>query len=689
MSLHSRWMSIATILLALQSAWAVERPNIVLIMADDMGYSDIGCYGGEIQTPNVDALAAGGLRFTQFYNTARCCPTRAALLTGLHQHQTGIGQMTETPQAPRSDNRPAYQGFLNRNCVTMAEVLGTAGYHTYMAGKWHLGYHGQEKWPRQRGFDRFYGAIAGATSFFKPQGTRGVTLDNQNLDPPTDPDYYTTDAFTDYAVQFLNEQQDDAPFFLYLAYTAPHWPLQARPSDVQKYVGKYRDIGWDQLRRTRLAKQKQLGIVDDSVVLPERDEGVRAWDELTDQQRDQLDYRMAVYAAMVDRMDQNIGRVIECLEDQGELDNTLILFLSDNGGCAEPYKDLGGGRFSDINNPNVSGAVSYGQGWANASNTPFRKFKVFSHEGGIATPLIVHWPAGLKTEAGSLTHTPAQLIDVMPTILDVTGATYPNSFAGHDIHPLEGMSLFNTLRGNERDPAEWMYWEHAGHAAVRHGDWKALLPRRDNQWQLYDLSNDRQEQNDLAAAMPDLVAKMSAKWQAWASRVGVTDGKKAAPKGRATAANEKSPRIANHEIELRATVQSDAPHGVVMAHGGDRFGYALHFIDGKPTFDVRLNGSVTRLVSTEAVHGEVTMEASLRADTMTLSVRGGHSYSQPSPGLIPVEPIDGLSIGRDIRTAAGDYVAPNPFNETIIRHRVTTRSRPLGDTSSPIQSPRP
>lgn len=506
---------------AAASVAAADRPNVVLIMADDMGYSDIGCYGGEIRTPHLDRLAEGGLRFTQFYNTARCCPTRAALLTGLHQHMTGIGQMTETPKGPRDDDRPAYQGYLNRNCVTMAEVLGSAGYHTYMAGKWHLGYHGKEKWPRQRGFDHFYGSIAGATSYFRPQGGRGVTLENENLDPPSDPDYYTTDAFTDYAIKFLDEQTNDRPFFLYLAYTAPHWPLHARAEDIAKYVGKYGDVGWDKLRERRLARQKQLGIVDPSVDLPPRDEGVRPWAELTDRQKQQLDYRMAVYAAMVDRMDQNIGRVVDWLEQNGQLDSTLLLFLSDNGGCAEPYKDLGGGKFSDINNPNNSGSVSYGQGWANASNTPFRKFKVFSHEGGISTPLIVHWPAGLKAPPGSITNTPAQLIDLMPTVLEVTGASYPETFSGNAIHPLEGVSLASTFAGQERQPAEWMYWEHAGHAAVRHGNYKALRPRKTKQWELYDLSTDRQERHDLAEAMPDEIKSMAARWKAWAETHGV------------------------------------------------------------------------------------------------------------------------------------------------------------------------
>ena len=250
------------------------RPNIVVIMADDMGYSDIGCYGGEIETPNLDSLAENGLRFTQFYNTGRCCPTRAALLTGLHQHMTGIGSMTETPKGPRKDERAAYQGYLNRNCMTMAEVLRQAGYGTYMAGKWHLGYHGKEKWPLQRGFDRFYGTIAGASSYFKPQGGRGITLDNENLDPPTDSNYYTTDIFTDYAIQFLDQHQREqptsgasqrSPFFLYLAYTAPHWPLHARQQDIAKYVGKYRHIGWDKLRKQRLARQQELGIVAQDV----------------------------------------------------------------------------------------------------------------------------------------------------------------------------------------------------------------------------------------------------------------------------------------------------------------------------------------------------------------------------------------------------------------------------------------
>ena len=392
-----------------------------------------------------------------------------------------------------------------------------------------------------------FGPTAGAGSHW------GIGTSIRRRTPTTTP----PTAFTDFALQFLEEQQDDAPFLLYLAYTAPHWPLHARNEEIRKYVGKYRDVGWDRLRQRRLARQKRIGICDDSISLPRRDEGVRPWDDLTERQKGQLDYRMAVYAAMIDRMDQNIGRVVDLLKQQNKLDNTLILFLSDNGGCAEPYKDLGGGKFTDINNPKVSGAVSYGQGWANASNTPFRKFKVFSHEGGISTPLIAHWPGGITAAEGSITHTPAQLIDLMPTILEVTGASYPSEFADHEIHPLEGVSLLNLLKDKDHSPAEWMYWEHAGHAAVRNGEFKALLPRGSKRWQLYDLSKDRQESTDLAADMPEKSDQMAKKWKEWAVRVGVTQAKKpAAPKD--AAARHQGPAVGKAESEAESNAERKA-----------------------------------------------------------------------------------------------------------------------------------
>ncbi|MEO6245885.1 MAG: sulfatase-like hydrolase/transferase, partial [Opitutaceae bacterium] len=332
------------------------RPNIVIILADDMGFSDIGCYGSEIPTPHLDALAKNGLRFTQFYNTARCSPTRASLLTGLHPHQAGMGTLAEDPgkQAP-ANAAEGYRQVLSHDSVTIAEVLRPSGYHTYMAGKWHLGYHGEEKWPLARGFERYYGIISGAASYFRPSGGRGLTLDNTPLPSPENKDYYTTDAFTDHALKFIGEQKDRNPFFLYLAFNAPHWPLHAREEDVKKFVGRYR-AGWDRVREERFARQKKVGIVPAAAVLSPRDDGARAWETLTDPQKTELDYRMAVYAAQVHRLDFNVGRLVADLRRRGQLENTLIFFLTDNGGCAEPYDDLGGGAFSAINQPDAAGS---------------------------------------------------------------------------------------------------------------------------------------------------------------------------------------------------------------------------------------------------------------------------------------------------------------------------------------------
>lgn len=501
------------------------KPNIVLIMADDMGFSDIGCYGSEIPTPNLDALASNGLRFTQFYNSARCSPTRAALLTGLHPHQAGMGRLAEEAVGTTTQGPEAYLGYLNDHSVTLAEVLRPAGYKTYMAGKWHLGQRDESKWPLQRGFDRFYGLLPGASSYFKPHGNRSLTLDNQPLPAPDEPDYYTTDAFTDFAIKTVREHDAKSPFFLYLAYNAPHWPLHAREEDIKKFVGKYR-AGWDQLRADRHARMIDQGIVKKDWSLSERDAGARAWDSLNDEEKTKLDYRMAVYAAQIHRMDWNIGRLVATLKERGELDNTLLLFLSDNGGCAEPYSDRGGKSQAAINDPKELGGVSYGTGWANASNTPFKKFKSTLHEGGISTPLIVHWPAGLKAKPGSLDSTPGYLTDIMPTALQVSGATYPKNFKGQPITPLEGVSLVPRLTASNETPApRTFFWEQYGYKAVRTGDLKAVFNARnmyDNtgrgEWELYDLSNDRTETKDLAATRPGDLKKLVAEWDAWADR---------------------------------------------------------------------------------------------------------------------------------------------------------------------------
>ena len=505
---------------------AADRPNILIIVADDMGYSDIGCYGSEIPTPNLDALAAGGLRFTQFYNSARCSPTRAALLTGLHPHQAGVGRLDEEAVGAKVKHPPGYLGYLNDHSATLAEMLRPAGYRTYMAGKWHLGMAEEARWPLQRGFDRYYGILAGAASYLRPTGMRGLTLDNKPQPTPTSPDYYTSDAFTDFAVQTISEQKSDAPFFLYLAFNAPHWPLHARQEDIAKFIGKYR-TGWDALRTERHARMLALGIVSKDWALSPRDDGARAWEALSEEEKTRLDFRMAVYAAQVHRMDWNIGRVVATLRESGKLENTLLFFLSDNGGCSEPFTDLGGMPQSAVNDPAVAGNVSYGTGWANVSNTPFRKFKSCLNEGGISTPLIVHWPAGLKTTPGALDTTPGYLTDIVPTALEVSGTAPLKERNGIPLPPLEGRSLVPlfTTAHPPAAPREFC-WEQYGNRAVRDGDLKAVFPATgmtggSGKWELYDVVKDRTELHDLAAERPEDLKKLIAQWDTWAARAQV------------------------------------------------------------------------------------------------------------------------------------------------------------------------
>ncbi len=505
-----------------------RRPNVIVILADDMGYSDIGCYGGEIATPNLDRLAAQGVRMSQFYNTARCSPSRASLLTGLHPHQTGIGILTD-------DDRPyGYPGTMDTGCLTMAEVLREAGYATYMSGKWHLT--GQnnladESWPNGRGFDHHFGTIIGASDYYDPN-----TLVRDG-EPVTDlPDgFYYTDAISDAAARFCAEQNDERPFFLYVAYTAPHWPLHAPPEAVAKYRGRF-DAGWDDLRPERHRRLVEQGLLDPSWPMSERDPEVQAWEDTPDQEWQAR--RMEVYAAQVELMDAGIGRILAAVDAAGATDDTVVMFLSDNGGCAE---DLLPAWVDELASPpaylrartrdgrrvrrgNEVAAEpggqetfsSYGRGWANLSNTPFREYKHWVHEGGIATPLVVRWPAGL--EPGGVTHVPHQLPDILPTVLEVTGAEHPAA-TGRGVPAPEGSSMLGSWRGGD-GPGHTLYFEHEGNAAVRRGRWK-LVRKYPGGWELYDLSGDRTELDDRAAAEPDVVAELSAAYDVWASRCGV------------------------------------------------------------------------------------------------------------------------------------------------------------------------
>jgi arylsulfatase len=543
---------------ATSNAWAAGAPNIVLIMSDDMGFSDIGCYGGEINTPNLDQLANHGVRFSQFYNTARCCPTRAALLSGVYQHQAGIGLMT-------GDKRlPGYRGELGRNVVSIAEALSIAGYRRYMSGKWHVTRHvsptgPKDNWPLQRGFEKFYGTITGAGSFYDPATLcRGNTYITPVNDPKYKPKtYYYTDAISDNAVTFLKQHADqspDKPFFLYAAYTTAHWPMHALPHDIAKYKGRY-DKGFAPIREARLAKMKTLGLVtEDTKLSPQSGNWEKVADKLWEARN------MEVYAAMIGSMDQGIGRIVAELKRQGEFDKTLIFFLQDNGGCAEGF-----GRYTPKNGyasnlkplgpddlqrkiwppmqtrdgrplktgPGVMAGpedtfIGYGRGWANVSNTPFREYKHFAHEGGISTPLIVHWPNGIEpSRNGTLEHQPGHVIDIMATCSDVAGGVYPKKFGEHEIIPVEGVSLRPAFSGKAIERTDALYFEHHLNCAIRDGDWKLVRKGQTGRdaklfaWELYDMKTDRAELQNVADRHPRKVEELVAKWERWAVRAKV------------------------------------------------------------------------------------------------------------------------------------------------------------------------
>ncbi|MBL9158987.1 MAG: sulfatase-like hydrolase/transferase [Verrucomicrobiales bacterium] len=677
----------ALALLLLPFSHASERPNIILVMVDDMGFSDLGYHGGEIETPNLDALARGGVRFSQFYNAGRCCPTRATLMTGLHPHETGIGWMTSEPDRERGQDAPtAYQGHLNEQCVTLAEALKSAGYGTYMTGKWHLGQKEMDDRPLQRGFDRYYGCLSGATRFFQPTGSRGMTSGNDPDEHPkstTDRPFYTTDAFTDHAIGFLRqhakEKQGD-PFFLYLAYTAPHWPLQAHEEDIAKYRGKYK-AGWDKLREERYRRQVELGLIDASWPLSPKTEGIPDWDSLDEAKRDEMDLKMAVFAAMVDRVDQNIGKLVASLKESGTYENTLILFLSDNGACQEGGM-FGRGEFHDVAKRNEEHDNSYGEAWANAGSTPFRLYKHYLHEGGAATPFFLHWPAKIAPREGWYGEA-AQLIDVMPTLLDVAGASYPTERKGVKTVPLDGVSLRPAFTGDPLKRGEPIFAEHETNASVRDGNWKLVgesvaMPdgTQVRQWELYDLSKDRTELNNLAAAHPEKVKELAAKWETWAARVGVYPRAEGQPPVKnagapAAVAEPDPPQVEGRAFSATVTLRHPNPKGVALAHGGNQFGYALWFRDGRPVFSVRKAGKLTELTAPDPVNGKVSVTGRLEADSMTLWVNDTEVARTASPGLLEKQPVKGLYLGQDIPDAVGSYQTPHKLNAKLMSHSVS------------------
>ncbi len=474
---------------------ADERPNVVIIVVDDMGFSDIGCYGGEVKTPNLDQLAAGGLRFTQFYNCAKCETTRATLLSGQYHPSVGVGKLN--------------------NCMTIAEGMKLGGYTTLMSGKWH-----QSSTPIDRGFDRYFGHLSGACNFFTGDNT--FRFDDKPFEVPTE-GFYTTDADTDYAIEFLEESPKNKPFFLYLAYNAPHYPLQAPRELVEKYRGKYM-IGWDELRKQRHARQIELGIVDEGWPLAPRPDDVPGWNEMTDEQKDEQDLLMATYAGMIDCVDQNVGRLLLHLKDTDRYENTLFMFLSDNGAC--PFQRTEQKTLDNKLMPwDPESYWTYDKRWAHACNTPFREYKQNQHEGGISTAFIAHWAKGIK-EPGTITRQPAHLVDLMATSLDMANVDYPDSYKGKAIGPARGLSLAPIFAGQRRDPHDSLLFTFYGkNNALRSGDWK-LVNKDFKDWELYNIAKDRTELEDLAKSHPERLSELKEEWNVLAKEVGVDNKKK-------------------------------------------------------------------------------------------------------------------------------------------------------------------
>ena len=522
------------------------RPNIVTVLVDDMGYSDLGCFGGEIETPHLDALAAGGVRFTQFYNTARCCPARASLLTGLYAHQAGIGLMVYR------DCGEGYRGNLNDRCVTLGEVLGAAGYQTMLVGKWHCGHQPRSR-PEVRGFQRFTGVYPHIDSYWKILPGCDVFRDRKLLIPASDnpvnpyrPDqeFYTTDFFTDAALDYIDQALGDRskPFLLHLCYNVPHFPLEAPDALIEKYRGRYAR-GWDRLREEKLARMKAMRIVGPKQTLPRvrgfarrKDKGLvhqraavtgplPAWESLSEADREELDFRRAIYAAQIDRLDHNVGRIVARLRERGALDNTLILFVSDNGCSGElgPF-GMNWGKYRRANyrswRKQSGWSISQGQCWASASNAPLRKFKIFVHEGGIASPCIAHWPAGIGSPGRLVRGQIFHLIDIMPTLCELAGAAYPETFGGKPVTPAQGITMVPFLRSPDAPvQPRTLFWQHETSAAVRQGDWKLVTAndRDEAAWELYRLADDRSESEDLSASHPAIVERLRRAWRRWAA----------------------------------------------------------------------------------------------------------------------------------------------------------------------------
>lgn len=660
------------------------KPNIIVFLVDDMGWSDLGSYGSELKTPNLDALAKNGLRFSQFYNGARCCPTRASLLTGLYAHQAGVGHMTEERRDENGKVRPGYSGRLNDTSVTIPEVLNGAGYFTAMTGKWHVGQNHGVK-PEERGFQRTLTAAAGGFYFPDSRGTK-IFYNGKDVGKNGDPlpkDWYTSDLWPNFGLKFIDEAlAEKKPFFLYNAFNAPHFPLQAPAEDIARWRGKFK-AGWDKLREERYRRQIQSGLIDPKWPLSPRPSEVPAWESLSAEDQDRYDHLMAIYAAVLERMDKGVGILVDGLRERGQLDNTLILFLSDNGGNAEAGVR---GRSEGANLGDAKSDVFIGQTWATLNNTPFVRYKHYTDEGGISTPLIAHWPAVIKDQRrGAIEKQPGHLIDILATAVDIAGAEYPAEFKGKAITPKEGVSLLPAFKGEKLARTKPIFWEHEGNRAVREGDLK-LVALENQPWRLYDLAADRSEQHDLAAEKPEIVKDLTAKWDAWAARANVlplgawrgqaAEGPKGSRKrnfdlkaGDELAGNE-APDLQKREITITADFDAPKGDGVILAQGGTAHGISLSILDGKLVFFLRGAGDVTRVDLPGPFEGAVQAKAVLAKDGKVTLSAAGKEATATRGGLLARNPVDGLSVGDDSGPAVGPYETATPFPGTIRSVRI-------------------
>ena len=662
--------SLATIPLLLIASvlTAAERPNFVVILVDDMGYSDPQCFGGEIETPNLNSLAENGIRFSQFYNCARCCPTRASLLTGSYPHRVGLGRNGRTmdPDAP-----------------TVAELLKASGYRTAMTGKWHLSelatttpeqdrigwmnhqvelgipFADPRSYPRKRGFDHYYGVIWGVVDFFDPFS---LVHDDQPVADVAD-DYYLTDAITDYSVQYIEhfEKTDDEPFFMYVAYTAPHWPLHAKPEVIAKYDGKF-DAGWDQLKTDRFARQRKMKLFPNAEIDPVIDRGM-SWAELSDEEREYQAKKFEVHAAMVDSVDQGIGRIIDALKVSGEYDNTVIFFLSDNGASPEIPGYAGYDRNGETrdgktahrerelklpeNRNKLGSAESYtglGPAWANAANSPLKYWKKESYEGGCRTPFIVHWPAGLKAAGGQITKNLGHVMDIAPTCLELAGVGPDSTF------PMDGVSMAGFFQGEPASNERLLFFEHMGGRAARHRQWK-ISALAGKPWELYHVERDPAETTNLIEEQPHRFEELKYRWEDWLAQM-----PQSGPQQR-TSLTAEVDNIARQPVQMTCEILALEKNGVLVAQGGSQQGVSLHIKDRKVTFSVRINGKLTEVTSPKIeLKGPIAIQALLgEGGKLQLSINGATVATGNSESYIPVQPQDGLSINDDSQSNVGNY----------------------------------